>query len=147
MVTSLQNPTSLGHYLTGLHERLSQLDIGDADPAAFFDNAVSKLSASGHEAHFAAPHELLALFDSAGFSNSVAFVAPTPWLFSTRREAIWFAHELLGLGAACATPDHLTESQEATLASHISRYLNLKIVSDDLCILSWHLLFVMGENP
>jgi hypothetical protein len=137
---------SLEAYLMKLSDILAQYGIRDAEPANFFDRIVSQLSPAGHVAHFATPAQLASLFESAGFSRVAAFIAPTPWLFESQREAIWFVHELLGLGRACRNPGLLTAEEASTVAAGISRHLDFACLPEGACMVSWNLLFVVGEN-
>ena len=137
---------SLEVYLTRLGDILAQYRVQHADPASFFDRIVSRLSPAGHIGLFASPAQLVSLFESAGFSHVAAFVAPTPWLFETQRDATWFVHELFGLGESCSSPDLLTPDQVSTVAANISTHLDLAHLPGGAGIVSWNLVFVVGEN-
>ncbi len=136
---------SIDDYLTTLDEVLKQHRVSCGDPATFFDQFVANESASGHFGLFASPEHLMSLFEAAGFSNVSCVVVPTPWLFATRREAIWFVHELLGLGNPCTKPEKLRRQQVEIVSEGISRHLGLHAVAG-ACLLSWNLMFVVGDN-
>ncbi len=134
-------------YLAEVTGRCRDLRLGEAEPARFFDQVVSKQSPYGHTACFDSPHGLAELFREAGFENVVAFVAPTPWLFSTETDALWFVHELLGIGQACSGPSDLSVHEQQLLRNGIVDHLGLHPLPDGSWAISWKLMYVTGDRP
>lgn len=143
---ALRTP-SLGEYLTVAAEQSNKAHLGEPEPAAFFDQVVAGLSPQGHLAEFCSPEELVELFVEAGFRNVRAFVAPTPWLFHTKPEALWFVHELLNIGQQCKKTEELSADSIAEFEAGVAEYLGIGKLSNDIWVLPWKLLYVSGDKP
>jgi hypothetical protein len=137
----------LNDYIAQATQLARQLDLQRGEPATFFDRIVSTLSPYGHVACFNSPQEVADLFWDAGFENVKAFVAPTPWLFPAKADALWFVHELLGLGQPCGSVAELPVHEQDVLAEGIADHLALRQVTGRCWAISWKLMYVVGDNP
>ena len=137
----------LRDYLARMTSLCQELGLGEAEPATFFDRVVSRLSPYGHVACFNSPWELADLFREAEFENVRAFVAPTPWLFPSKAEAVWFVHELLGIGQPCGTAEKLPTHEREPVEGGIFDYLGLRQLPDGFWVVSWKLMYVVGDRP
>ena len=137
---------TLGDYLAEVRIDTAGVGLKEPDPASFFDHIVSHFSPQGHVADFNTPDEMVTLFCEAGYENVQAFVAPTPWLFRNRPDALWFVHELLSLGRPCTSPAKLTGKDRANLERGIADYLDLRQLPDESWALSWKLMYVAGDR-
>ena len=139
--------SDLGDYLHKMCSICARLGLRDPEPALFFEQVVSRFSPQGHVGDFNSPEELVWLFQEAGFENVIAFVAPTPWLFSSKEATLWFVRELLSLGQPCEKPSLLDDEETAAITAGISNYLGLVALPDESWALPWKLMFVAGDNP
>jgi len=137
----------LGDYLAGMTSRCDELRLDQPEPAAFFDRVVAKQSPYGHVASFDSPMELADLFLDAGFEHVRTFVAPTPWLFPRKTDAVWFVRELLGIGQPCGHPSALGAAELECLEADIRNHLDLRQVSEDVWAVAWKLMYVTGDRP
>jgi len=137
----------LGDYLASMTALCRELQAGEPEPASFFDRIVSEQSPYGHVASFDSPQELTDLFREAGFEHVRAFVAPTPWLFPTKAGALWFVHELLGIGQPCGSSSDLPTYERASLEAGIRDHLDLRRLPDGGWAISWKLMYVVGDRP
>ena len=138
---------SLDDYLCAIRQICARLRLGECEPAAFFDEVISRLSPHGHVAEFCSPEELAELFREAGFANVSAFVAPTPWLFGSKTDALWFIHELLSIGRPCESPALLDKREVGAVEEGIADHLGLRRLPDDRWAIAWKLMYVVGERP
>jgi len=134
-------------YLAALTARCDELDLGQPEPSAFFDHVVAEQSPYGHVACFDSPQELADMFREAGYEHVRAFVAPTPWLFPSKADAVWFVRELLGIGQPCDRPSALKTAEVDSLGTDIRTHLDLRQVSEGVWAVAWKLMYVMGERP
>ena len=137
---------TLSDYLAQASVATADIGLKEPEPASFFDHVVSRVSPQGHVADFNTPEELVTLFGEAGYGNVQAFVAPTPWLFRSRPDALWFVHELLSLGHPCPSPEKLTDKDKANLEQGIADHLDLRQLPDESWALSWKLMYVAGDR-
>ncbi len=138
---------NLADYLAAIESSCRRLRLNNPEPALFFDNFVSAQSPCGHTASFERPQELARLFQEAGFENVFAFVAPTPWLFPTEPDALWFIHELLSIGQPRSSPAELSIHEQQLLRDGIVDHLGLHPLPDGSCAVSWKLMYVVGDRP
>jgi SAM-dependent methyltransferase len=143
---SLLDCHSLSDYLQACWTLAVSLRIGDCQPALFFDDVVSTLSPQGHVADFNSREELMNAFQEAGFKDVYAFVAPTPWLFTAKADALWFVHELLSIGTAPKSPGRLGATESSKLEARLNEYLRLRCLPDGTWALAWELMYVFGDN-
>jgi len=136
----------LGDYLARMTALCRDLRFREPEPSAFFDRVVSEQSPYGHVACFDSPLELADLFREAGFEHVRAFVAPTPWLFPTKADALWFVHELLGIGRPCGSPSDLSACERESLEAGISDHLDLRRLPDGSWAVFWKLMYVTGDR-
>ena len=138
------------HDLTGYLAEITafcrELRLSDPEPAIFFDQVVAEQSLYGHVACLDSPQELASLFRDAGFEHVRAFVAPTPWLFPSKADAIWFVHELLGIGQPCDHPSALGPAELESLEAGIRNHLDLRQVSEGVWAVAWKLMYVAGDR-
>jgi len=134
-------------YLAEMTNRCDELRLDQPDPAAFFDHVVAEESPYGHIACFDSARGLANMFRDAGFERVRAFVAPTPWLFRTKGDAIWFVRELLGIGQPCGHLSAIRAPELGRLEAKIRNHLDLRQVSDDIWVVSWKLMYVTGDRP
>mgnify|MGYP006292938913 FL=1 len=87
------------------------------------------------------------MFTEAGFEHIRAFVVPTPWLFSTEADAVWFVRELLGIGQPCDHPSALGAAERESMEADIRDHLGLHEISEGVWAVAWKLMYVMGDQP
>lgn len=116
-------------------------------PIAFFDNIVSKYSIDGHVAYFPREEKLRLGLHSMGLENVLVTCIPTPWEFRSEPEAIWFIHELFGLGkeAVLHPSDMIRHPDYTKVKRHITEYLGMSEINDKFYI-NWQLVFAYGEK-
>jgi len=134
-------------YLAEMTSRCDELRLDQPEPAAFFDRVVAERSPYGHVSCFDSPQGLASMFRDAGFEHIRAFVAPTPWLFPSKADAVWFVRELLGIGQPCGHPSALGAAELGSLEADIRNRLDLRQVSEDVWAVAWKLMYVTGDRP
>ena len=142
-----ERSSNLNDYLQRMLALCGELRLQEPDPAAFFDRVVSVQSPYGHVACFDSPQELADLFREAGFEHVRAVVVPTPWLFPTKADAIWFVHELLGIGEPYSGPTEIPMHKQQAMEADIRDHLGLRQLPDGSWAVSWKLMYVMGDRP
>jgi hypothetical protein len=137
----------LADYLEQTTSVCREFGLDRPEPARFFEEVVTNLSPYGHVASFDSAQDTADLFQEAGFRRIQAFVAFTPWLFPTRDSALWFVHELLGIGQACRNESDLTAQERAVFERGVSDYLGLRGFPDGSWAVPWKLMYVVGDRP
>lgn len=137
----------LKSYLDKLMSDLSGFSWRKPEPAEFFESFVSANSTVGHQACFQSVENLLQCFKNAGFSKVDSFIAPTPWFFEKRSQALWFINELFAISEIpYATPDELSEEDSIILSEAVDRYLGFTDLPGGACLIWWKLMYVWGTR-
>lgn len=116
-------------------------------PIDFFDHVVANASIDGHVAHFPRESHLRSALREFGLQNVLVTCLPTPWVFNSEAEAVWFVRELFGLGQeAVLTPaDLIGQPDYDRVKNYINTYLGMYTEWGKVCI-NWQLMFVYGEK-
>lgn len=139
------NSNGLKSYLDKLMSDLSGLNWQEPEPAEFLESFVSYYSTAGHQAYFQSVENMLQCFKNAGFSKVDSFVAPTPWFFEKRSQALWFINELFAISEVSYTaPDELSEEDSIILSEAVDRYLGFTDLPGGACLIWWKLMYVWG---
>ena len=132
-------------YFDQLTTRLNAFSLQKPEPAHFFNSFVSQQSQVGHCAYFQSSSSLAHCFKEAGFADVQSFVCPTPWFFTSRKNAVWFIHELFAIGNTVATtPDDVSAENTALITKGIEQHLGFIDFSDGSCAILWKLMYVWG---
>ena len=145
-LASLLDCSCLDEYLTDNMRVVRKFGLVEPEPASFFDQVVDKFSPHGHSAYFNSPQELVDLMHEAGFNNINCFVVPTPWLFATKTQALWFVHELLSIGQPCDTSNDLSSHERDLIEKGVADHLGLRQLPNKFWALSWKLMYVVGDR-
>ncbi len=139
------NSDGIKSYLDKLMFDQAGFNWREPEPAEFFESFVSYNSTVGHQAYFQSVENLLQCFQNAGFSKVDSFVAPTPWFFEKRSQALWFINELFAISEVpYATPDELSEEDSIILSEAVDRYLGFTDLPGGACVIWWKLMYVWG---
>lgn len=139
------NSNGLKSYIDKLMSDLSGFNRQEPEPAEFFESFVSHNSTVGHKAYFQSVENLVQCFKNAGFSKVDSFVAPTPWFFEKRSQALWFINELFAISeVSYATPDEVSEEDLIILSEAVDRYLGFTDLPGGACVIWWKLMYVWG---
>ena len=139
------NSHDLKSYLDKLMFDLAEFNWQEPEPAEFFESFVSCNSTVGHKAYFQSVENLVQCFKNAGFSKVDSFVAPTPWFFKKRSQALWFINELFAISEVpYATPDEVSEEDSIILSEAVNRYLGFTDLPGGACVIWWKLMYVWG---
>ena len=139
-------PHAAGTYFHQLMPHIEKMSSRQPEPAHFFNSFVSKQSEVGHYAYFQSTTNLAHCFRNAGFKDVHSFVCPTPWFFSSRKNAVWFIHELFAIGdKAAATPNNVSSVNTELITEAIEHHLGLIDFSDGSCAILWKLMYVWGS--
>jgi hypothetical protein len=108
---------------------------------------VARFSIDGHIAHFPREKSVRAMLENSGLENIFVTCLPTPWIFASEREGVWFVRELFGLGKdAVPDPDSLSQSELRQVKEYINQFLGMTTEKGKTYI-NWQLLFAYGEKP
>lgn len=116
-------------------------------PLDFFNDVVAERSIDGHEADFLSEREIAEGFGRAGLTNTCVATVPTPWIFSSYPELLWFVHELFGFEVGVSNPsvDRAIPSESRREERQVEQYLG--VWSDDVrYYLNWQLIYAYGEK-
>ncbi|GHO97471.1 hypothetical protein KSF_075190 [Reticulibacter mediterranei] len=114
----------------------------------FFDEVVANFSIDGHISHFPRESTIQAVLEKSGLENILITCLPTPWVFDTEAEAVWFVRELFGLGEeAVLDPDDLLKRPDfEKIKAYIHQFLGM-VTEEGKTYVNWQLLFAYGEKP
>jgi len=139
-------PNTTGTYFHQLMTHIEKMSSRQPEPAHFFNSFVSKQSEVGHYAYFQSTTNLAHCFKNAGFKDVHSFVCPTPWFFSSRKNAVWFIHELFAIGdRAAKTPNDVSSVNTELITEGIEHHLGLIDFPDGSCVILWKLMYVWGS--
>jgi SAM-dependent methyltransferase len=119
---------------------------GPMSPADFFDDVIDGYGAQRHMGFFIREGSLKEALEGAGMRDIRSGTLPTPWLFSGRREAAWFVHELFGLGAAWEF-NAIPEGELSAMERWIEHYLGFYQDRHGRTFLYWQLCYLVGSKP
>lgn len=115
----------------------------------WFDEAVHKFGVAAHPRHYTDTAEVRQRLESLGAEILVDAVLPTPWLFETREDAVWFVNELFSL-----TPEAVPFDERHDLAGRLAHtawlvdtYLGLESVAGGKTRLGWSLWGIVARKP
>jgi SAM-dependent methyltransferase len=126
-------------------------NFGEVDrlvPIDFFDLVVDKYSIDRHFACFMQEAKLAVALKAMGLKNVLVGCLPTPWIFNSEVEAIWFVRELFSLGK-----EHIHEPEDIVKHpdyDHVKKFIEEFLgiyTSGDITYVNWQLVFAYGEKP
>jgi len=117
------------------------------EPARFFDEFVADNGSVGHQASYESKDSLHNLMVDAGFQNVHSSVISTPWMFRSIIDALWFFHELFGIGNnPVLAPELMSEVIASAVEKALKSYLGIVELPDGGCLVGWKLLYVWGDR-
>ena len=119
----------------------------DPKPTLFFDQFVDQNSITPHTAHFETESSLSLMLESAGYSNIQAATFFTPWIFDNTCQAIWFFHQLFGIGMKTYhTPDEIPQDLTSDILTAIRKFLGCGYTETGKFWVGWKLFYLSGDQ-
>jgi SAM-dependent methyltransferase len=117
-------------------------------PVDFFNEVVANYSIDGHVAFFPEEKFIKTAFLDAGLRNVFVSCLPTPWIFKSEEEAVWFVRELFALSEeAVDDPFSLSRTSDYTrVKALIDKYLGIYTAVDGTTFVNWQLMYAYGEK-
>jgi SAM-dependent methyltransferase len=119
-------------------------------PVEFFNNVVANYSIDGHVAFFPSEEQIRLTLEALGLKNLLVTCFPTPWLFKSEAEAVWFVRELFALGTEpVLDPAEIIEHPDYELIrGFIEEFLGIDKRANPVYTtqVNWQLMFAYGEK-
>jgi len=119
---------------------------GPMVPTDFFDDVVDGFGSQRHFGYFPRESSIRIALKSEGMVDIQCGTLPTPWLFSSKESAVWFVHELFGIGNEWAQ-DGVPQSELKTLIEWLDKYLGFYEDRYGRTLLFWQLSYFFAQRP
>jgi SAM-dependent methyltransferase len=113
-------------------------DANRAQPALWFREVVAKYGVYGHTDHFLKARRIEERLRSEGF-DARYYELPTPWVFPSEDDFVYFFHEKFALGPPARHVDEIAASTRALIANEAHRLLGLTMGRNGHVFSGWRL--------
>jgi len=129
-------PETINEYTSGVLSNAP--DASKARPAVWFREVVCRYGLYGHTDHFLNPSKLVSHLRTNGFEAEF-YEMPTPWIFSSEDEFVYFFYEQFALGPKVDSIEGIPSEISDFIKDKVREYLGMNHLKHGGIAVGWRL--------